>query len=105
MSKVVLFGNSTTASVVYAYLTHDSPHEVVAFTVDASDIRDPLLFGLPVVPYEDIERSHPPGDYAMHIAISYTKWNRLRAEKYDAAKRKGYELLSYIAPGRSRGQG
>ena len=33
MSKVVLFGAGSQAEVAHFYLTHDSPHEVVAFTV------------------------------------------------------------------------
>ncbi len=97
MNRVILFGNSTTASVAYAYLKHDSPYEVVAFTVDRSDIRDTCLFGLPVVPFEDLEHAYPPAEFSMHIAISYTKWNELRAEKYGLAKAKGYRLITYVS--------
>ena len=38
MSQVVLFGAGKIADVVYFQLTHDSPHEVVAFTVDGVHI-------------------------------------------------------------------
>ena len=34
MAKVVIFGQSQWAELAHFYVTHDSPHEVVAFTVD-----------------------------------------------------------------------
>jgi hypothetical protein len=34
MTKVVVFGVGQLAEVVHFYLSHDSPHEVAAFTVD-----------------------------------------------------------------------
>jgi sugar O-acyltransferase (sialic acid O-acetyltransferase NeuD family) len=95
--KVVLFGNGQMASFAHAVLTHDSPHEVVAFTVDGAYITEASVLGLPVVPFEDLERSHPPDAYAMHISVSFRRVNQLRAEKYRAAKAKGYELVSYVS--------
>jgi sugar O-acyltransferase (sialic acid O-acetyltransferase NeuD family) len=95
--KVVLFGNGQMASFAHTVLTHDSPHEVVAFTVDGAYITENTLLGLPVVPFEDIERSHPPDAYAMHISVSFRRVNQLRASKYQAAKEKGYELVSYVS--------
>jgi sugar O-acyltransferase (sialic acid O-acetyltransferase NeuD family) len=85
------------AEVVRYYLEHDSPHEVVAFTVH----RDHLpaggeLGGLPVVAFEDVGRSHPPGEHAMFIAVGYKRVNRLRAELCEQARGMGYELVSYV---------
>ena len=86
--KVVLFGNGQMASFAHTVLTHDSPHEVVAFTVDGDYIADKTLLGLPVVPFEELERSHPPDSYAMHISVRFRRVNKLRAEKYTEAKAK-----------------
>ena len=61
MQKVVLFGSGQMASMICFYLTHDSPFEVAAFTVDGEYIRDETLLGLPVVPFEDIKRAVPSG--------------------------------------------
>lgn len=97
MDKVVLFGNGQVASLAYFYLTHDSPSEVAAFTVDRKYIEEKTLFGLPIVPFEDIENIYPPDKYKMHISISYKNVNRLRAEKYYQAKEKGYQLISYVS--------
>ena len=55
MAKVVIFGATYAALLSHFSLTHDSPHEVVAFTVDRDFIKEETLCGLPVVPFEDIE--------------------------------------------------
>jgi len=57
MSKVVIFGNSDWADLAHVYLTYDSPHDVVAFTVDRDYLQEKKHRGLPVVPFEDIKRS------------------------------------------------
>ena len=97
MQKVILFGNGQMASMICFYLRHDSPFEVTAFTVDGEHIKEDALLGLPVVPFEEIEHRYPPRDFEMSIPISYRKVNQLRAEKYHAAKAKGYRLVNYIS--------
>jgi sugar O-acyltransferase (sialic acid O-acetyltransferase NeuD family) len=97
MGKVIIFGNSLFAELYYDCLTHDSPYEVVAFTVDRDYITEDRLFGLPVVPFADIESLFPPSQYKMIISISFQRVNRLREEKYLQAKAKGYDLISYIS--------
>lgn len=98
MDRVIIFGNGQEAEMNYIYLTHSSPYEVAAFTVDRAYIKEDMLLGLPVVPFEDIESVYPPDEFKMSLLISYRKLNRLRAEKYDQAKAKGYELISYVSP-------
>lgn len=97
MARVVIFGTTEMAMMTHLYLTQDSPHEVVAFTVDRDHILEQTLCGLPIVPFEDIQMSYPPDGHKMLVAISYGNWNRLRAEKYHQAKEKGYELISYVS--------
>jgi hypothetical protein len=95
--KVVLFGYGQMAQFAHTVLTNDSPHEVVAFTVDGAYITEKTVRGLPVVAFEDLERSYPPDAYAMHISVSFRRVNKLRAEKYAEAKAKGYDLVTYIS--------
>jgi sugar O-acyltransferase (sialic acid O-acetyltransferase NeuD family) len=95
--KVVLFGNGQVASVAHSYLTHDSPYEVVAFTVDRSHLSSPTLLGLPVVPFEEVEQHYPPDVFHMHISMSFRRINKLRAEKFRQAEAKGYRLVTYIS--------
>ena len=98
MAKVVVFGTGSFAECVNFYLTHDSPHEVVAFTVHGDHIGEQTeLAGLPVVPFEDLAQSHPPGEYDMYVAVGYAKVNRVRAAICEEAKGKGYSLISYVS--------
>jgi len=96
--KVVLFGTGAIAQVVHYYLINDSDYEVAALTVDKDYLKEQRLFGLPVVPFEDVERYYPPEKFAMFIAISYRQVNKLRAQRYYDAKKKGYSLISYVSP-------
>ena len=97
MAKVVIFGISAAASLSHFCLAHDSPHEVVAFTVDRNYIKEGTFRGLPVVPFEEVESIYPPDDFEMLVALLANRINKTRAEKYQQAKEKGYALISYIS--------
>lgn len=97
MSRVVVFGSSDWADLAHLYLTHDSPHEVVAFTVDRDHLQGAEHRGLPVVPFEDVAKEFPPEQHRMFIPISYNKMNRIRAAKYHQAKAWGYRFVSYVS--------
>jgi acetyltransferase-like isoleucine patch superfamily enzyme len=97
MANVVVFGVEKLAELAHFYLTHDSDHTVVAFTVDPEYLTSSEFNGLPVVPYNEIEQHYSPDQFRMFIPMSFEKMNHLRAEKYDDAKRRGYELISYVS--------
>jgi sugar O-acyltransferase (sialic acid O-acetyltransferase NeuD family) len=97
MAKVVIFGTSEMAEIVHFYLTHDSEHEVVAFTVDGAYRQAASFRDLPLVPFEELETYYPPAEYQLFVAISYQKVNKLRAQKYLNAKQRGYKFVSYIS--------
>ena len=97
MATLVLFGAGDIARLAHHYFTRDSPHDVVAFTVDA-EYRDADTFlGLPLVDFDDVVDAYPPREHAMFIALSYAQMNSVRAAKYAAAKERGYELVSYVS--------
>lgn len=97
MSKVVVFGNGDWADMAHVYLTHDSSHDVVAFTVDGAFIKAEEHRGLPVVPFEELTEAFPPEEHLLFIPISYTNMNRLRAARYGQAKALGYRFVSYVS--------
>ncbi len=97
MANIVIFGAGDIAEIAHFYFKHDSEHEVAAFCVDREYIKSDQLCGLPVVAFEDLEKQYPPQDYQMFVALSYAKVNAIRAEKYQAAKDKGYTLVSYVS--------
>lgn len=97
MAKVVIFGIGNWAELAHFYLTHDSPHEVVAFTLDRGYLDRESFRDLPVVPFDEVEEHYPPGQFQMFIPISFKRMNHVRADRYHDAKRRGYELISYVS--------
>lgn len=97
MAKVIVFGTSQWAELAHFYLTHDSPHEVVAFTIDRPYLDADQFHGLPVVPFDELDQHYPPSDYEMFIPMSFKRMNHLRADKYHEAKARGYKLISYVS--------
>ena len=96
--KLVIFGTGDIAQLAHFYFTKESDYEVCAFTVD-SQYRDKDQFcHLPVVSFEDIQAEFSPDSHDMFIALSYSKLNAVRKEKYLAAKLAGYTLASFISP-------
>lgn len=95
--KIIIFGDSAFAEIAYEYFTHDSPYEVVAFTISANYKSKETLFGLPIVSFEEIEQHYPPSAFDMHIALVYNTLNRIRRKFYIEAKQKGYTLANYIS--------
>lgn len=97
MSKVVIFGTGDFAQVASVYLQEDSDHEVVAFTVDEEHLSERELLGLPVVPFELLEETHPPEAFTMLVAVGFSGVNEARASVYARCKERGYELVSYVS--------
>jgi sugar O-acyltransferase (sialic acid O-acetyltransferase NeuD family) len=95
--KLVIFGSGDIAQLAHYYFRTDSEYEVVAFTVDAAYIQNAKFCDLPVIAFEDVTRIYPPDDYDFFVALSYSKLNAVRKEKYLAAKALGYQLTSFIS--------
>jgi sugar O-acyltransferase (sialic acid O-acetyltransferase NeuD family) len=94
---LVIFGAGEIAQLAHYYFSTDSDYEVAAFTVDAAYVAEKEFCGLPVVPFEELAEKYPPGRYNLFVALSYSKLNQVRKEKYLAAKALGYRIASYIS--------
>jgi sugar O-acyltransferase (sialic acid O-acetyltransferase NeuD family) len=97
MSRIVIFGIGRGADVATRYLRDDSPHEVVAYTVDDAYADRKEFMGRPVIPFSRIETEVPPGESQMFVPLGFQGMNALRAEKFAEAKKKGYSLASYVS--------
>jgi len=95
--KMILIGDSAFAEIAYEYFTHDSPYEVAAFAVERAYLKRDALFGLPIIPFEEIETLYPPADHHFYAALVYTQLNRLRRRLYETAKAKGCMPASYVS--------
>lgn len=94
---LIIFGSGDIAQLAHFYFSTDSEYDVVAFTVDFAYLTDPSFCGLPVIPFEEISNQYAPGQCELFIALSYSKLNAVRKEKYFAAKAMGYQLTSFIS--------
>src|SRR5437588_162493 len=95
--QLIIVGDGETAEMAYEYFTHDSPYDVIAFSVEKQYAKKEELFGLPVVHFEDLQEQYPAATHDAFVAISYTQLNRVRARLFKAAKDKGYSLASYVS--------
>ncbi|WP_454764700.1 acetyltransferase [Cupriavidus campinensis] len=96
-TPLVIFGAGDIAQLAHYYFSHDSDYEVVAFCVDAAYLSATNFCGLPVVSFDVVAEQYPPDSHAFFVALSYTKLNAVRKEKYTLAKEKGYRLASYVS--------
>ena len=98
MSDLVIFGAGQVAEVICHYLTHESDHRVVAFTIDGEYLKEDNLMGLPVVPFETLEQAFPPERHSIFIAMTYRGLNAPRAAKLAEAEAKGYRAIGHVSP-------
>src|SRR5690242_14760569 len=97
MAQLVIFGAGDIARLAHFYFRTDSPHEVVAFAVDAPFKAADSFDGLPLVSFEEMVGRYPPGRHAGFVAIGYARMNRVRKEKYEQMRAAGYKLVSYVS--------
>lgn len=95
--KLIVFGSGDMAELAYYYFRTDSKYDVVAFTVDSEHLNEGTCCGLPVVPFEEILSIYPPSEHYLFIALSYSKLNQVRRDRYESAIAWGYSLASYIS--------
>jgi sugar O-acyltransferase (sialic acid O-acetyltransferase NeuD family) len=98
MAQVIIFGIRDLAELAHFYLTNDSEHEVVAFSVNREYLHGDNTFkGLPVVAFEEIETKYSPGSYSFFAPMTQKGMNKERERIYHQIKSKGYDLVSYIS--------
>jgi sugar O-acyltransferase (sialic acid O-acetyltransferase NeuD family) len=96
MTDVVIYGNGQMARLAHFYLSHDSPYDVVAFTVAEDRMDAVTMEGLPVLSLEEIAKRHPPEAARVFVAMGFGKVNRDRRERYQQVKEMGYSPISYV---------
>ena len=96
--RLIIVGDSAFAEVAYEYFTFESNYEVVAFSVEKAFLKRHALFGLPVLPFEDLEERCDPKAHKIFVALTYMKLNTVRTRLYEEAKRKGFTPISYVSP-------
>ena len=95
--KVIIFGLLDTAQLAKYYLINDSEYEVVGFTAHKKYIISNELEGLPVVPYENIQKIFPNNEFCFFIPMSGSRMNKLRESIYNEVKLMNYHVISYVS--------
>jgi sugar O-acyltransferase (sialic acid O-acetyltransferase NeuD family) len=97
VSQVVIFGTGDYARIASVYLTADSPHQVVAFTVDEEHMDTERLLDREVVAFGELLDRYPPDRVELLVAVAYARINKARAEIFERVKGLGYGCVSYIS--------
>jgi sugar O-acyltransferase (sialic acid O-acetyltransferase NeuD family) len=97
MKPLVIFGIGEIGELACHYFRTDSGRRVDGFTVDGAYVKEARFQGLPVIAFEDLAAAFPPDTHDIFVAVSYTKLNAIRREKYLAAKAAGYGIASYVS--------
>jgi len=96
-TPLVIFGSGDIAQLAHFYFSTDSEYEIVAFAVDSAYRTTITFCGLPIITFEEIATHYSPDKYELFIALSYSKLNAARKEKYLAAKAMNYRLASFVS--------
>jgi sugar O-acyltransferase (sialic acid O-acetyltransferase NeuD family) len=97
MKDIVIFGAGQIAEIAHFYFSTDTPYRIGAFCVDSEYIKETTFCGLPVVPFEDLVKTHPPNRHSLFVAISYIGLNQVRTAKVREARAIGYDFASYLS--------
>lgn len=95
---LILFGgDADLIELTKFYFETDAGYQIAALTMDSRYIDEKTLFGLPVEPFEDIEKHRSADEFELFVALSYSKVNANRRAKCEEALAKGYSLPSYVS--------
>lgn len=98
MKKVIIFGTNNYTDIFYHYLMNDERYEVVAYTVNEKYIESEIRNGIPVVPFETIEKEYSVDEHEILVSVGYTQMNERRKNVFFDVKKKGYNVFTYIHP-------
>lgn len=96
--SLIILGNTHFAEMIKIYVEQYRKISVSAFSVDSYFIREKVLVGIPVIPLENLTDQFAPEETEIIIAIGYSQMNKVRKEKINYIKEKGYFLPNFIHP-------
>jgi UDP-N-acetylbacillosamine N-acetyltransferase len=96
--KTIIYGNGEFARIIHQNIIESGGLDVAAFTADKKYMKGKTFRGLPLVPFEDVEKIYPPKAFTMLVVIAYSVM-RNREMVFNKAKAKGYRLENFIGAG------
>ena len=96
MKQYVIYGDTGFAEEMYHIITLDGRDKVIAFTNDRAFLEKNTIFGLPVIPIDELTQAlNEP--YELLFAYGYTQMNYLREKVYRECKTLGMRIGKYIS--------
>jgi sugar O-acyltransferase (sialic acid O-acetyltransferase NeuD family) len=97
MKNLIIYGTGLIAEVAEFYFRTDSDYRVAAFTNASEFIKEERFKEIPVVPFDDLEKTHPPSEFELFVALGYSKTNQIRQARFMEARQKGFSCATYIS--------
>ena len=98
MANVIIFGTNDYAELAHYYITNDTEHTVVAFSVNTQYLPENAIYrNLPIVAFETIEKVFSPIEFSFFAPMAPVKMNTSRENIYHNIREKGYKMISYIS--------
>lgn len=96
--KLLIVGDSAFAEIAYEYFSASGEYDLLGFIVEKKYIKNKFLFGISIIPLEDVEQTFFGVDKIFfYVAIVYSDLNRLRTRLYHKMKSLGYKPASYVS--------
>lgn len=96
MKKIVIWSTGGLASELYMHIQQDNSMNVVAFCASRQFCNEKTFLDLPLIPDDQLEIYYPPNEYDVIIAVGFKGMNKLRKEKFEDLKKRGYYIRNYI---------
>lgn len=97
--KLIIFGTGHLVKEIIDFVHLYDLYDIIGFTVNQEYIKNDTFNGLPVYPAETLENHVDPAEVKAFIAVSwYQKLCKVREEKFNYLKNKGFHFANLIAP-------
>lgn len=97
MRNIVIFGDSSFAERISIYIREEKQDKLVAFTLDKDRITRTTIDGVPIIPFDELNRHLGINSFEIILGIGYTRMNDLREMIYNKCIELGYKVGSYVS--------
>ena len=95
---VVVFGLEGLSRLAAHVLAHEGGLTVAGFTAHRRYCDRDALDGRPVLPFEDLDQTHPPERFSLLAPIGWRRMCGLRADVLADGRDRGFHFASYVSP-------
>lgn len=97
IQKVLFFGITDLAQIIYHFLKNDNTYEICGFVVDKKFMPNKkYIFNKPIIDFDVLQRNFSPKEYSFFLCVGYNKMNKPRKQIYNKLKNMGYTVENFI---------